>query len=187
MSSTTPGGLPYPLGTDRLMDGDDAIRALALAIDTRLGTDSGWITLPNASGITGTAQLCVRNGWVFINLHVYGTIVAGATVLVAAGGIPAAYRSTGDYEGPGRVAASVFGHTQVQATGQINSISPIATTAWTASLSYPILAAAAASTDASLDPTTDPTTGASETDTSSDTSTETSTETSSDTGSETTS
>jgi len=29
----TPGGLPYPLGTDKVVDGDDAIHNLALALD----------------------------------------------------------------------------------------------------------------------------------------------------------
>lgn len=29
----TPGGLPYPLGTDKVVDGDDAIHALAVALD----------------------------------------------------------------------------------------------------------------------------------------------------------
>lgn len=32
MPATTPNNLPYPLGTDRVMDGDDAIKALALAL-----------------------------------------------------------------------------------------------------------------------------------------------------------
>jgi hypothetical protein len=29
----TPGGLPYPVGTDKVVDGDDAIHALALGVD----------------------------------------------------------------------------------------------------------------------------------------------------------
>lgn len=35
MSGTTPGGLPYPTGTDLVRDGDNAIKALAEAIDPR--------------------------------------------------------------------------------------------------------------------------------------------------------
>lgn len=35
--ATTAKGFPYPLGTDRVMDGDDAIKALAQKIDTALG------------------------------------------------------------------------------------------------------------------------------------------------------
>jgi hypothetical protein len=31
----TPGGLPYPLGTDKVVDGDDAIKNLAIGVDTR--------------------------------------------------------------------------------------------------------------------------------------------------------
>jgi len=31
--ATTPGGLPYPVGTDKVVDGDDAIKALATTLD----------------------------------------------------------------------------------------------------------------------------------------------------------
>lgn len=37
MPANTPKGYPYPLGTDRLMDGDDAIHNLAQAVDDHLG------------------------------------------------------------------------------------------------------------------------------------------------------
>ena len=38
MPGTTPSlALPYPTGTDRVMDGDNAIQALALAVETDLG------------------------------------------------------------------------------------------------------------------------------------------------------
>jgi hypothetical protein len=37
MSGTTPGGLPYPTGTDLVRDGDNAIQALAEAIQARGG------------------------------------------------------------------------------------------------------------------------------------------------------
>jgi hypothetical protein len=37
MAGTTPNGLPYPTGTDLVRDGDNAIKALADAVDTRLG------------------------------------------------------------------------------------------------------------------------------------------------------
>lgn len=43
----TPHGYPYPVGTDRVMDGDDVIHALATAVDTQLGvTASGVATIP---------------------------------------------------------------------------------------------------------------------------------------------
>jgi hypothetical protein len=45
--SNTPHGYPYPLGSDRLADGDDAMRNLATAIDTRLGVVAGGVvTIP---------------------------------------------------------------------------------------------------------------------------------------------
>lgn len=37
--ATTANGLPYPVGTDRVADGDDAIRALAEALDP------AWVVL----------------------------------------------------------------------------------------------------------------------------------------------
>jgi len=35
--ATTAKGFPYPVGTDRVMDGDDAIKALAEKVDTAVG------------------------------------------------------------------------------------------------------------------------------------------------------
>lgn len=51
MPATTPKGYPYPLGTDRLTDGDDAIHSLATAVDTKLGAAaSGAVNVPVAIG-----------------------------------------------------------------------------------------------------------------------------------------
>jgi hypothetical protein len=56
MPENTPKGYPYPLGTDRLADGDDAIHSLATAIDTRLGVACSGVTVVNvATG--GTAGI----------------------------------------------------------------------------------------------------------------------------------
>ena len=53
MPATTPKGYPYPLGTDRVMDGDDSIHALATAVDTNLGVQaSGKATIPVVSNTT---------------------------------------------------------------------------------------------------------------------------------------
>lgn len=41
--ASTPNGLPYPVGTDRVMDGDDAIRNLATAL--RIYTATVTVTL----------------------------------------------------------------------------------------------------------------------------------------------
>lgn len=53
--ANTPHGYPYPIGTDRVMDGDDAIHSLATAVDSKAGVHaSGTVTLP-APGTIGTA------------------------------------------------------------------------------------------------------------------------------------
>lgn len=51
--ATTPGGLPYPVGTDFVVNGDDAIHALALGVDTKVSGDiqRGTIAVA-ASGVT---------------------------------------------------------------------------------------------------------------------------------------
>lgn len=45
--ATTAHGYPYPLGTDRVMDGDDVIHSLADKVDTNLGYGmfSGQVSL----------------------------------------------------------------------------------------------------------------------------------------------
>lgn len=58
--ATTARGYPYPLGTDRLMDGDDAIHSLATAIETHLGGAAcGIATLPAPSGVNTPTTLAV--------------------------------------------------------------------------------------------------------------------------------
>lgn len=50
--ASTSKGFPYPLGTDRVMDGDNAIQALAQKIDTVLGlmaSGTTTVTLSNAA------------------------------------------------------------------------------------------------------------------------------------------
>jgi len=51
MGSQTASALPYPTGTDRVMDGDNAIQALAENL-----TPSVWTNIPLASGIVGMAS-----------------------------------------------------------------------------------------------------------------------------------
>lgn len=53
MGQTTQG-YPYPEGTDRVADGDNAIKALAEAVDLRLGIvvcGFATITFPNAASV----------------------------------------------------------------------------------------------------------------------------------------
>jgi len=48
MATTTRAGYPYPVGTDRVMDGDDAIKNLATKVDQNLGLGFyyGSVTAP---------------------------------------------------------------------------------------------------------------------------------------------
>ena len=52
--ATTPGGLPYPVGTDKVVDGDDAIKALALALDPRIIKAGPWLAFTPTWASNGT-------------------------------------------------------------------------------------------------------------------------------------
>lgn len=53
MPANTAHGYPYPLGTDRVMDGDDAIHNLASAVDAQLGVmASGTVVVPTPNVTT---------------------------------------------------------------------------------------------------------------------------------------
>lgn len=54
MPATTPGrNLPYPLGTDRLMDGDDQIRKLAQSVENMV--QAAVVNIPFAANNTATS------------------------------------------------------------------------------------------------------------------------------------
>lgn len=72
--ATTALGFPYPLGTDRVMDGDDAIRALAEAVDSKLG-----VTAAGAGVIVGTGAATAQ---VVVTLPA-GRFVAAPSAVVA--------------------------------------------------------------------------------------------------------
>lgn len=60
MPSNTPKGYPYPLGTDRVTDGDDAIHNLATAVDTLLGVAASGIAVlpaPSAAGVNSSLAI----------------------------------------------------------------------------------------------------------------------------------
>lgn len=60
MSANTTRGWPYPVGTDRVADGDDAIRALAEKADARVGYGAcgGSVVLP-ITAVNTTATVAV--------------------------------------------------------------------------------------------------------------------------------
>lgn len=55
-AATSAKGLPYPLGTDRVQDGDDQIRKLAQSVDNMV--QAGSVTVPISTGGT-SAQVVV--------------------------------------------------------------------------------------------------------------------------------
>lgn len=57
--ATTTKGYPYPLGTDRLMDGDNVIQALAEAVDDSLGKALAGKAAVNAATAGTIASLAV--------------------------------------------------------------------------------------------------------------------------------
>jgi len=69
MPSTTPvSKLPYPLGTDLLADGDNAIANLATALD-----GSAWAALTPVAPFSGQLWWARRSNVVFVNLNLGST------------------------------------------------------------------------------------------------------------------
>lgn len=71
--TTSPYGFPYPTGTDRVMDGDNAMQALAEAVDNHLETNLGAATpttlLPNSAPWTSSSKYAKRAGIVTFTLY----------------------------------------------------------------------------------------------------------------------
>lgn len=57
--ATTPKGYPYPLGTDRVMDGDNVVQALATAVDGWLGKAWTATTIVNVATGGGNGSVAV--------------------------------------------------------------------------------------------------------------------------------
>jgi hypothetical protein len=77
----TPGGLPYPVGTDFVKDGDDAIHALALAIDP------SQVSAVDTAVRTGLAGQALKSPLAIINLTAGRWRVQGAAAVRADSGI----------------------------------------------------------------------------------------------------
>ena len=72
--ATTPNGLPYPVGTDKVVDGDDAIQALATFLDPGYGPWTAYT--PTFVGFTPGTSPVVGN-WKRIGntVHAYGRVL----------------------------------------------------------------------------------------------------------------
>ena len=103
MPATTPGrNLPYPLGTDRLMDGDDQIRKLAQSVENMVQTTR--LTIPIVA-----ANAAVNVTWTFPIAYSAAPTVT-ATII---GGVV----SNGGAVSIGAVAANNAVVTGIRATG----------------------------------------------------------------------
>lgn len=83
MPANTPNGFPYPLGTDRLMDGDDAIHNLATAIDNDLygGTRTKIRVLrPTPTSTVLDFGSVPANGRITLNISVPGANVGDIVI-----------------------------------------------------------------------------------------------------------
>ena len=99
MPATTARGYPYPLGTDRVADGDDAIHSLATQIDTALGASAaGTVGITHASaGTTASASVTFPVGRftappTFISVQPWLTTNGG---VLEGGGSPTGVLATG--------------------------------------------------------------------------------------------
>jgi len=101
MGSATPKGYPYPVGTDRVMDGDDAIKALATAVDTKLGAAAaGTVDFTGlTAGGTGSVTITFPAGRftappTAVNFTVYSGNPSGANTYSAIWAVPANITAT---------------------------------------------------------------------------------------------
>lgn len=65
MPANTANGFPYPLGTDRVMDGDDAIHSLASAVDALASASAAGvapITIPAGAQNSGNVAVTFPAG-----------------------------------------------------------------------------------------------------------------------------
>jgi hypothetical protein len=81
--ATTPNGLPYPVGTDKVVDGDDAIKALATFLDPLYGAWTAYTPTYNGLSI-GNAVVNVRHKRVGTLVTVGGVITFGSTTVFGA-------------------------------------------------------------------------------------------------------
>lgn len=86
LSAVTPGGLPYPVSGDPANQGANAIKALALALDTAFA--GPWVTVPLNSGFTGALLVRIEGGTAALHGTITGTFTGNPIMAV----LPAGYR-----------------------------------------------------------------------------------------------
>ena len=90
MPANTAKGYPYPLGTDRLMDGDDSIHSLATAVETLLGVAaSGTVVVTLTTGaFTGNTAITFPVGRFATAPMGFATCHSGPTAYYGSAGQP---------------------------------------------------------------------------------------------------
>jgi len=88
--ATTANGLPYPVGTDKVVDGDDAIRALAEAIDAKVLATSSiyWALISGVTDTNGIINYVHGKPWTpkWAQLTIdYGATGSSLAIIVSAG------------------------------------------------------------------------------------------------------
>lgn len=99
MPNNTPKGWPYPIGTDRVADGDDAMRAIAEKADAvvPMAQAAGFVAVNVAASVQGTAAVTFPVGRftqspiVVVSCSSHSTYLAAGTS-AAVGGFTAAVR-----------------------------------------------------------------------------------------------
>ena len=85
MPATTTQGFPYPLPTDPIADGADAIKALAQKIDDIVGTfAAGTIAIQGTGATSASAPITFPAGRFTVAPVVVATVTVGAVASVTA-------------------------------------------------------------------------------------------------------
>ena len=78
--ATTDSGLPYPIGTDKVRDGDNAIEALARAVEARIWATNTSVKSRHFSGMWATGS----DGRVWIPVPGLATAQGGVASIIGA-------------------------------------------------------------------------------------------------------
>jgi hypothetical protein len=74
--ATTTGGLPYPVGTDLVRDGDNAIQALAVGAEDKYGPGPGSLVTQKVR-FAGGAQMTGADGRIWVTMPGVTTLWSG--------------------------------------------------------------------------------------------------------------
>jgi hypothetical protein len=123
-STTTSLALPYPVGTDRVMDGDNAMQALAERLDAVIAGTTGIIS-PGA-GLTILSDNRVWRRATMCGFPIKWSVTAPFAAAASVGSVPAGFRPPVDwsivcYQGPSQVATLT-----VRANGNIHTEAALA-------------------------------------------------------------